>query len=102
MGGGKAMGLNIVVHDTQCKKHPDWDCVRHGHDEEFTRIIDCRQIEVGAKGEWYNDDDFRPTNITELRDKIEKTWWENKKRYLDLLDIIEKDTEKRWWIYFSR
>lgn len=89
------MGLHICCLKNN-DDHPDWDYIRQGSDRQFPDIVSFDKT-------YYKDDrdkyEWRPTNIPELRQKIEATDWEDKARYLHLLDILEQDTDT--WLYFS-
>lgn len=89
------MGLHI-----SCLKnnddHPNWDFLRQGHDSEFADLIDFDKKYYKNENEKY---EWRPTNISELRHKVEQSGWKNKERYLHLLDILEQDPDV--WLYFS-
>ena len=77
------MGLHISILKNW-KEHPDWDTVRQGNDEDFYRMIGNEN----EFREWY-----RPKDFTVIRNKIHATNWENKDRYLKLLNILEADKE---------
>jgi hypothetical protein len=88
------MGIHICLIKND-KDHPGWDFLRQGHDKEFPSLIDWDKVEYREDIKW----DFRPTNLEELKIKIHGTEWEDKGRYLHLIDLIENDPD--CWMYFS-
>ena len=89
------MGLHICVIKDGID-HPAWDSTRQGHDHEFSNLIDWDKV-TNKNDE--DQDDFRPTNIPELRAQICELSWDDAIRYLQLLDILEQD--ENVWLYFS-
>ena len=87
------MGIHICIQNNGVD-HPDWDYIRRGHDSDFPGLIDWRNVT------WHPEyEGFRPKNIPLLRKRILKTNWDDKNRYLTLLDIIEKDPD--YWIHIG-
>ena len=84
------MGMNIHVKDKSGNDHPEWDWIRYGNDDEFTEIIDWKQVDRF-------EELFRPRNIEQLKEKIKSTDWLNQERYLKLLQYVQDG----WWLYFS-
>lgn len=89
------MGLHICFIKDSKDHHPDWDYLRQGGDNQFPALIDWSKIEYKNS----DQEEWRPTNIPELRDKINATDWPGKDRYLHLLDLVEKTPD--YWLYFS-
>lgn len=85
------MGIHIIVKDKDYNRHPDWDHLRQAGDREFPNLID-----------WGNtvteDESFRPTDVPELRRRIDASHLSNKARYHHLLDLLQ---DEKWWLYFS-
>jgi hypothetical protein len=89
------MGIHICLYKNE-EDHPEWDYIRQANDRDFPGIIDWGKVTF-CNGE--EDDYFRPKNIDELREKINNTDWDNKERYLKLMDLISRDAD--CWLYFS-
>lgn len=88
------MGLNICFVKG-FEDHPEWDNLRQGSDRAFPNIIDWEKVEsLDGFAEC-----FRPTNIDELRTKVNETDWPSKERYLHLLQLIEENPD--YWLLLA-
>jgi hypothetical protein len=87
------MGLNILVLDKDLKEVSEdiWDFYRQEHDREFIEIIE------DVVNPPFDDDVFRPKHTNAIRNKINELDWENKERYLQLMDLCDNGH----WIYCS-
>lgn len=88
------MGIHIcLMKDGQ--DHPEWNYLRVNNDLKFPDLIDWNNVIKNPK----NYEEWRPTDIDKLRERINSTDWDNKERYLRFVDLIESDHE--YWVYFS-
>lgn len=84
------MGLHICFMDN-FHDHPDWDFLRGGNDKDFATLV-CNTIDISL-GERNDTGCFRPTadQLLALHKAIDKTDWDNKQRYVDLLNLIPEN-----------
>lgn len=92
------MGLNICLHKQDGTGHPHWDDGRFGHDRQFPSLINWEKTE-SLTNRYQEEYGFRPTNIPELRLALEQLDWDDKERYLHLLDLLEQEPTS--YLYFS-
>lgn len=93
------MGVHIkLVRNGE--EHPDWDWIRVQNDRDFPSLIDYDKIIKNPDAiHHYDENEFRPTDLDALRSRIKETGWLNTRRYLHLVDLIEKYPD--YWLYFS-
>ena len=91
---GGSVGLHICL-DKKGEDHPSWDYIRQGNDSRFPCLIDYHKTTPHPTRNGY----FRPTNIKELRQQILDTDWDDKGRYLHLINLLETDQDT--WLMFS-
>jgi hypothetical protein len=90
------MGIHIFLLKESSADHPDWDSLRQINDRNFAGLIDYEQVDINPDDE----EEFRPGDLDKLVDRVNRTDWCNKERYLHLIDLLEKNDE--YWLYFSR
>lgn len=105
------MGINIIVYRIKSveedewgskyfniEKYENWDHYRHVGDREFANSVefDTRwDGDITIEESRYNDRDYlRPSNFNDARKWVEENIENiNKKRLLDILNIMEKETD---------
>ena len=94
------MGINICLFKDG-EDHPDWDDFRRGNDENFPSLVNWDSIVLGGMHKFpeLHEDNWRPTDLPELRQRIINTGWEDADRYLYLVGLLESDSE--CYLYFS-
>lgn len=93
------MGLHICLYTKDGEDHPEWDYIRQGNDRNFPSLIDWDKVEDPSFELWEEPEGFIPTDIDALRQRIIDTDWDDKERYLHLIDLLVNT--KGSYLYFS-
>lgn len=83
------MGIHICLYKDG-KDHPDWDFLRRGNDRNFPSLIDWEKTTT-IYDKYQEPIGFRPTDLDEIKNKLNVLDWEDKGRYLHLISLLEKD-----------
>lgn len=108
------MGLNIGLYNiSEVKENPDgtwiwpesdrrFDSLRYSGDREFCAWLqseDNGEFKAIRYSEWDVDCFERPADLAKARAWVKTNIVEgNHKRWLDLFDLLEADTEKHLWL----
>lgn len=94
------MGLHISLYNSKSQDHPEWDFGRMEGDEEFASLVG-RSMDMFPLLERGTIESplYRPADFGKWREGIHLSSVPNKNRFLNLLSILERDTD--YWIHFG-
>ena len=90
------MGMHIVFCSSNKILEFEWDSLRYHEDCTFIDIY----YEHSDNIKIIDEEDTRPIDINILRKDIEKSKLENKQRYINLCDLLEKDINSSVFISY--
>ena len=86
------MGVHICIYDESGNDVKEWDRLRQANDKQFPELTDGIPYEEVEHG-------IRLKEFEVLRNRIKSTDWNNKDRYLLLVDLLENN--ESYYLYFS-